>query len=132
VYIVEDSAVILERLTLGVQSSGASVVGSCDNAPQAIAEISETRPDLILLDISLRIGTGLDVLDALKATTHNPTVIVLSNFVAPEYRAWSARLGATYFLDKSFETPIALEIVHARVHGRGIDHPSLRLRAPDR
>lgn len=105
VYIVEDSAIILRVLSAAVESAGAELAGHSDNASQAIADLSGLEPDLILLDMALRAGTGRDVLRALQQGGHAraSVKVVLTNHSTPEHRKRSLRLGATYLLDKSSE-----------------------------
>jgi DNA-binding NtrC family response regulator len=118
VYIVEDSAIILRLLTAAVDSAGAALVGTSDNAQQAIAEISVLKPDLILLDIALRTGTGFDVLNALSDSRFPATKVVLTNYATAEYRAHSLKLGATHFFDKSSEADLALRLISNAVAER--------------
>src|SRR5438477_2466808 len=113
VYIVEDSPIILRLLSRAVESAGAELVGHSNNARQAISELSALEPDLILLDIVLSAGTGLDVLQALQESGHAraSVKIVFTNHATPEYRERSLRLGPKHFLDKSSEGWQALELI---------------------
>ncbi len=104
VVLVEDSALLRERLVQTIASiDGISLVGYAETAPDAIELIKERQPDAIVLDIRLRQGTGLQVLQAVKTTGQLPWVIVLTNFAFPQYRKKYLDSGADYFLDKSNE-----------------------------
>jgi DNA-binding NarL/FixJ family response regulator len=102
VFLVEDSAVIRERLEeMVVSISGAHSVGCAVDAGQAIREILATLPDAVVLDISLEQGSGFDVLRAVHDAAPNIAIYMLSNYATPPYRRMAERLGATEFFDKS-------------------------------
>jgi len=104
VFLVEDSAVIRERLTESISSlSHVEVVGHADTESGAISALDRVPSDAVVLDLQLRHGHGLNVLKALRGTPERPrpTVIVLTNFTSPQYRGRSMEFGADYFFDKS-------------------------------
>lgn len=109
-YLVENSNYLRERLArLVSQRSGVQVVGSASTARQAVQEIQQLAPDVVLLDIRLDQGTGLDVLKKIKTRAPSPAVIVLTNYAYPQYRAIYLAHGADYFFDKSAELELMLE-----------------------
>lgn len=113
IYVVEDSPIILRLLASTAGSAGARLAGSSDAAPQAIAELFSLRPQLILIDLVLRVGSGFDVLAALQpGYTPPPTKVVFTNHALPEYRKRALQLGATHFLDKSAEARRLIELIH--------------------
>ena len=113
IYIVEDSPIILRLLASTAGSAGAMLVGSSDSAPQAISELFSLRPQLILIDLALRVGSGFDVLAALQpGYVPAPTKVVFTNHALPEYRKRGLQLGATHFLDKSVEAKRVIELIH--------------------
>jgi two-component system OmpR family response regulator len=106
VFLVEDSAVILERLTESISSlHNVAVVGHAATEADAIATVQQTPCDAVVLDLQLRDGHGFNVLRALRAPSDRPrlTVIVLTNFTSSQYRGRSLEIGADYFFDKSRE-----------------------------
>lgn len=78
------------------------------------------KPDLILLDIRLKAGTGFDVLQALQERNLLPGAVkaVLTNHANAEYEQLSFRLGAHRFFDKSSETSHVLPLIGALVAER--------------
>jgi len=105
VYMVEDSPIVFDRLQELMQEYGAEVVGHSDTATTAIADIGALHPDVVVVDIALREGTGFHVLKAMAEPTElrRPARIVLTNFNRDWYRDAAKRLGADYFFDKSFQ-----------------------------
>ena len=128
VYLVEDSALVCERLRESIEEIGARVVGYADDAPTAVAEIAAMRPDAVVVDIALREGTGLHVLKGIEELPEekHPARVVLTNFNRAWYRDAAKRLGAEYFFDKSCDIPQMLDVL------RSMAPPERRARAPAR
>lgn len=104
VFIVEDSEPMVERLK-GVLAElpGIDVVGAASDAASAMDTIRRVAPDAVILDIRLKQGTGLDVLQAIRREQIPSTVVMLTNYPYPQYRSWCLRAGADYFFDKATE-----------------------------
>ena len=126
VYIVEDSAIFRKLLVTAVEAAGGDLIGTSENAQQAILELQNLHPDLVLLDIALSAGSGFDVLRAIQARgfAQAATKVVLTNYVTAENRELSFLLGASHFFDKSTEGWQALELINRmaaerRNRGRG-------------
>jgi len=79
------------------------IVGYADRAAGATVEIRRLRPDVVLLDMQLLEGSGMDVLKALRHDDHPPMIVVLTNHADPVSRERSLKEGARYFFDKSTE-----------------------------
>lgn len=104
VFVVDDSAVIRERLKrLLAEVPQLQVVGEAGDAHVALAAILEQRPDVVLLDIHILNGNGIDVLQRLKQERVAPAVIILTDYPYPEYRQLCLDAGADFFLVKSTE-----------------------------
>ncbi|MES2237775.1 MAG: response regulator transcription factor [Pseudomonadota bacterium] len=114
VFIVDDSSVIRERL-LGMlgEIDGISVVGEAESSAEAITGIIRTCPDVVMLDIHLRNGSGLDVLRGLQFSMSGIVFIVLTNFPTSYYRKVYMEAGASHFLDKHTEFKKAVNIIIA-------------------
>jgi DNA-binding NarL/FixJ family response regulator len=101
VFLVDDSAPIRQRVAQMLSDQDMTVVGQ-GNTPQAsIDGILATHPDVVVLDIQLQGGTGLDVLRAVRLQAPQIPFIVLSNNAGPAYRKLYRMEGAVRFLDKS-------------------------------
>ena len=114
VFIVEDSPVIVDLLRRAVDAAGGTMIGHSDSAADASAMLSLVQPDLIILDIKLKSGTGLDVLRSLQASGHARSAIkiIFSNHAEAQYRELSRQLGADAFFDKSAEGSQALDLIY--------------------
>jgi DNA-binding NarL/FixJ family response regulator len=102
VYLVEDSAVVRERLrAMLAELPGLQVVGEAEDATGAVAGIRSLKPHVVILDLQLAAGTGFDVLEQIRHDRLDPMVVVLTNHAYPAYRLRCLEAGADFFFDKS-------------------------------
>jgi CheY-like chemotaxis protein len=78
-------------------------VGAVSTESAAINAVDTQQPDVVLLDLRLKEGTGFSVMRHLKHVSKQPVVIVITNYALPQYRREAEALGARFFLDKSQE-----------------------------
>lgn len=102
VLLVEDSPLLSDRLLelLG-DIPGVRTLPSVSTELGALGAIAELSPDVVVLDLRLKEGTGFGVLRGLKSLTQQPTVIILTNYALPQYRTQAEAYGVRYFLDKA-------------------------------
>jgi DNA-binding NarL/FixJ family response regulator len=103
---VEDSRIILQNLTDTLEQELAlTVVGSADSAPAALSWMmgSKAPCDLMIIDVFLRQGTGLDVLNMAKERMPQCRKVVLTNYATKDIRARCLAMGAHEVFDKSSE-----------------------------
>ena len=104
VFVVDDSVVIRERLKrLVADVPDVQVIGEAGDAQIAVAAILAQKPDVVLLDIHILNGNGIDVLQRLKQERVAPAVIILTDYPFPEYRQLCLNAGADFFFVKSTE-----------------------------
>ena len=105
-FIVEDSPVIRENLTAALEELGpVRVVGCAEDEAGAIGWLRRRRDDceLVIVDLFLKRGSGLGVLEAARDLGDGPSLVVLSNHATPEMRRRCLALGADRVFDKSNE-----------------------------
>lgn len=105
-YLVEDSAVIRQNLIATLEEMlPLRMVGSAEDESSAVAWIQATGVacDLMLIDIVLKSGTGLEVLRRAHASGTDAKLVVLSNFATADMRRRCQQLGADRVFDKSTE-----------------------------
>jgi two-component system alkaline phosphatase synthesis response regulator PhoP len=110
VAIVEDDAAIAEGLALNLKLLGyrTETIGDGETA---VIRIEEVRPDLVLLDITLPIQSGLWVLGQLRGRQNQVPIIVLSARQDEFDKVAALGLGADDYITK----PFALAELLARV-----------------
>jgi DNA-binding NarL/FixJ family response regulator len=120
VLLVDDSAEVRRSLgRLLNQVPGVEVVGCADDLASAIDQVSQTQPDVVVLDVELRLhGRGMDVLRHVTCTHPQVQVIVLSNFTWQAMRAGFLQAGAVAYFDKSKEFTLARDWIASQVKGQ--------------
>lgn len=104
VLIVDDSDVIRARLQSLVRELHRNVsLSMASDVRQAMQSLQSHLPDMVILDLCLPDGSGLDVLEEIKARFPGIAVAILSHHADAPYRARCNELGADYFLDKAAE-----------------------------
>jgi YesN/AraC family two-component response regulator len=79
---------------------GLEVIGEARNGQQAIVEAKRLQPDVILLDISMPILTGLEALPDIKLAAPDARVIVLSGVAEKAIGGQARSRGADRYLEK--------------------------------
>ena len=122
VLIADDSPVVRERLaTMLSELAGIKVVGQAEDVAGAIRTIRELKPDVVILDIMMPGGNGVDVLKNIKQDKAGPMVIILTNYPYPEYRQKCLQAGANFFLDKTTEFDQIPALFEQLKQGQGPD-----------
>lgn len=104
IFIADDSAIVRERLiTMFSEMEGIEVIGTAQRGNEAIECIQELKPDVVILDIRMPGGNGIDVLQSIKKENPDLMVIMLTNYPYPQYRKKCMKAGADYFFDKATE-----------------------------
>ena len=102
--IADDSAVVRERLAALLREvPGVAVVAQTEDVEGTLGAIRRLRPAVVVLDINMPGGSGLDVLRGMAQERMRAVVIVLTNVALPEYEQKARALGARAFLNKSNE-----------------------------
>jgi len=114
ILIVEDSDLFNERLTEGLSSiKGSEIAGYADDSMDAIDKYFEIHPDILILDLMLKSGTGFEVLESIKHRSNHCKVIVFTNYSYPFINKSCIETGADYFLDKSNDFEKLINICEA-------------------
>lgn len=123
VFIVEDSVPVRARLVEMVcDIQGVSVVGEAETLEHAVSGILRTLPDYVLLDFQLKIGTGEQVLRAVRTQVPKTVFIVLTNHTEIQFRQVCVDAGADAFFDKSSEIAKVKELLVNGLAVRGKQH----------
>ena len=111
-YIVEDNATIRENL-IGTLEELACVKAlgwaETENEAKTWLAQQEGQWDLTIVDLFLKQGSGLGVLEACRGRPAGQRVVVLSNYATADMRKRCAQLGADAVFDKSNEIDALIE-----------------------
>jgi DNA-binding NarL/FixJ family response regulator len=103
VFIADDSQPIAEMLTELISDPGRiEVVGVGDTESATMESIRRLRPDVVVLDLQLKTGSGTDVIRAVRSDPSLAALqlLVTSNHTSPQLRAGCLELGAEAYYDK--------------------------------
>jgi two-component system response regulator DesR len=103
VFLADDSSAIRQRVNALLGAAAIDVVGEAETPQACITRILALHPDVVVLDVQLEGGTGLQVLKAVRSADPSIAFVVFSNNSAPAYRKRYLGEGAARFLDKSTE-----------------------------
>ena len=85
------------------------IVDEVTDARQAVESVVRHKPDVVILDIQMPGGSGIDVLESIKQHQPSPVVIMFTNYPYPQYRTKCMESGADFFFDKSLEFDALIE-----------------------
>jgi DNA-binding NarL/FixJ family response regulator len=103
VFLADDSDLIRVRTAELLSSRAIDVVGEGSTPHACIDGVLATRPDVVVLDIQLKDGSGLEVLRAVRQARPELAFIVFSIHTDPIYRNLYLSHGVQRFLEKGTE-----------------------------
>ena len=112
ILVVDDDKDVVVFLSRLLQRAGYMVLTAQD-ATQAVTQAHQERPDLILTDVTMPAGSGLSVLDRLKASTTTGAIpiIVLTGNDDAEVEARALAGGAIRVLRKPCDNAVLLDCI---------------------
>jgi DNA-binding NarL/FixJ family response regulator len=120
VLIVDDHPVVRQGLRTFLSSRpGLEVVGEAADGDEAVAEAARLDPDVVLLDLVMPRGGGLEAIRRLHRSGERPRVIVLTSFAGDDQVVEAVRAGASGYLLKDVP-PAELEAAIRQVHAGGV------------
>jgi DNA-binding response OmpR family regulator len=101
VLVVDDEADFLVTYERLLRRQGYHVVVATTRAA-GVAAVASEHPDVVISDLRLSDGSGLDVVRAARNMPESPSVIVITGYPSAEHRHAARAAGATAFLAKPF------------------------------
>jgi DNA-binding NarL/FixJ family response regulator len=116
ILLADDQALVRGGLRLILDAEpDIEVVAEAADGQEAVARASETRPDLVLMDIRMPVLDGIEATRRLLAEVPDARVLILTTFDLDEYVVDAFRAGASGFLLKTAPPPqlvAAVRTVH--------------------
>src|SRR5512138_1040406 len=120
IVLVDDHPAVREGLAESInRESGLSVAGQADDQPAALSVIEATTPDMVVLDLTLKSSSGLELLKVIHTRWPRMLILVVSMHDENLYAERVLRAGAHGYITKQEATSkVILAIRH--VLGGGI------------
>lgn len=101
VFLADDSVLIRERVAALLSARAMDIVGQAGSTQDSIDGILAAHPDVVVLDVQLDGGSGLQVLRAVHRVEPEIGFVVFSIHAGAAYRRHYLDAGAQRFLDKA-------------------------------
>lgn len=105
VLIVDDHPIVRDGLSMRITGqSDMEVCGEAEDVADALDLIRQTRPDVAVIDISLKTGSGIDLIKRIKAIDDSIRILAISMYEESLYAERAIRAGAMGYLNKQVAT----------------------------
>jgi DNA-binding NarL/FixJ family response regulator len=118
VFLVDDHPLVREWLTnLISQQSDLAVCGEAASVSEALQKISDSKPNLAVVDISLKGPSGIELIKELKQRCPEVAVLVLSMHESPVHVERALQAGAKGYVMKRETATKAIEAIRLILEG---------------
>jgi DNA-binding NarL/FixJ family response regulator len=119
IVIVDDHPIVRQGLAELINHEDDLVVcGQAEEAPEAVGVIKEIKPDMVIVDISLKETSGMDLIKDIKARYPNLAVLVLSMHDESLYAERALRAGAKGYIMKAEATENVVTAIRKVLSGQ--------------
>jgi DNA-binding NarL/FixJ family response regulator len=126
IFVVDDHPLIREGLAAKLANQPNIVLcGEAEDVAEAITRMPVAKPDLVIVDISLKNGNGIDLIKRLKAKDPSLTILVWSMHPESLYAERALRAGARGYVSKSKSANEIMEAVLAVLDGKTYLSPEM-------
>jgi DNA-binding NarL/FixJ family response regulator len=102
IYILDDHPIVIEGLKKVIEpQEDMQVVGASEDANAALQQMAKLKPDIVVLDITLKDRSGVDVIKKIRTSLPSTQVLVYSMHDENVYAERCLRAGAMGYLMKS-------------------------------
>jgi DNA-binding NarL/FixJ family response regulator len=129
ILLADDHPVVLERLVDLLRRSEFEVVGAVCDGQAALDAVTALKPDLVVLDISMPVLTGLEAAARLAKRADPPPVVILTIHDDMLFVEAARGVGALGYVLKAHLATDLIPAIQAALANRPFVSPSLGLRA---
>ncbi|MFX3633394.1 MAG: response regulator [Candidatus Pristimantibacillus sp.] len=126
VLVVDDDPFIRESMQVILElDKELHVIGTCQNGLEAADFAKQTKVDVVLMDIRMPGGDGVEGTKLLRALDQPPAVLILTTFDDDEYIAQAIRYGANGYLLKNVSPSRIISGIKTVHEGSLLIHPDI-------
>jgi two-component system nitrate/nitrite response regulator NarL len=128
ILIADDHPMIRTAIEVLLRDTGQTIVGSATTGEEALRSLEELRPDLLLLDLQMPEGSGMDVLRAVRSDGLTLRVVLLTAGIEDPALMEAYALKVDGMVLKNSDPAYLIECLDAVGAGRGWIDPELKER----
>ncbi len=129
VLVVDDSPLVREGIRAVLEGygreDGLKVVGEAGSVAEAISRATQDTPDLVLMDIRLPDGSGLEASRALQRSQPNLRILILTSFATDELVYEAVSLGVSGYIMKDIDPHGLVTAIRNVMDGRSVLAPNV-------
>lgn len=126
IYLIDDQTMLRAGFRMLInQQHGLEVVGEACEVRQAIDELEELKPDVILLDITMPGLSGIDAIPMIKACSPATRIVMLSHHEGRSFINQSLQAGAQGYLSKDSDPEELALAMRSVVRGKTYISPKV-------
>jgi DNA-binding NarL/FixJ family response regulator len=119
VLVVDDHPIVREGLRARIsREEDIEVCGEADDLTTALAQVDQLKPDVIIVDLSLKASNGLDLIKQLTSRQQRPRIVVCSMHDEHIYAERAIDAGAQGYVHKQEATAQIVEAIRQVLSGR--------------
>ena len=119
IFVVDDHPIVREGLAAQIANDpGLELCGDAEDVAEAMTRIAACRPDVVIVDIALKTGNGIDLVKRLKAHDNAVRVLVWSMHPENLYAERALRAGALGYIHKGKAAGQILQAIRAVLAGK--------------
>ena len=129
ILIVDDHPLVREGLAMRIGlHADLEICGEAESEDEAIEKVKEVCPNVVLVDISLKSGHGLDLIKRIKSFNPAIKMLVVSGFQESLYAERALRAGALGYLNKQESNEKLIEAIRTVLAGKRFLSPEISRR----
>jgi DNA-binding NarL/FixJ family response regulator len=125
VMLVDDHEVVRQGLKALLEASGMIVVGEAETVKDAIATASTARPEVVVMDVRLADGSGIEATREIRTKHPDVRVIMLTSFADDEALFASIMAGASGYVLKQVKSNDLLRSIQVVAEGGSLLDPAV-------
>lgn len=126
ILIVDDHPLVREGMSLQIRTQpDLQVCGEAEDVLEALALVKTTKPDLAIIDLSLKTGSGIDLIKRIKALDETIPILICSMFQENLYAERAFRAGASGYVHKGRAIREIIEGIRTVLAGKTFVSPEL-------
>jgi two-component system, chemotaxis family, chemotaxis protein CheY len=118
--VVDDSVFARKSLLRMLESFGAQVVAEAVDGTMSIAEYTRTKPDIVLMDITMPQMEGIEAVERIMAQDPDAQIVMVSSVGYQENIMAALQKGARHFVQKPVKPEILYEILRYVLNEAGV------------